>query len=103
MKLRVGDHLIVKKVYGGGNFKVGDVLEVKKVEDCGYGCISPYDGIMWYLEDGEVERIVYTNGDKIRSMSDEELSKFLNHYAHDGYMNPSCGWYNWLKKPKDSW
>ncbi|WP_281740815.1 hypothetical protein [Holdemanella biformis] len=42
-----------------------------------------------------------TNGDMIRSMTDEELAKWLNYYAHDGYINPSCGWLKWLKQTVD--
>lgn len=43
----------------------------------------------------------YTNADKIRNMTDEELAKWLNYYAHDGYINPSCGWLKWLKQTVD--
>lgn len=39
-----------------------------------------------------------TNGDRIRSMSDEELADWLNYYAHDEYINPPCGWFEWLKQ-----
>ena len=43
----------------------------------------------------------YTNADKIRNMTDEELAKWLNYYAHDGYINPSCGWLKWLEQIVD--
>lgn len=39
-----------------------------------------------------------TNADRLRSMTDEELGDFLTYYAHDGYMNPPCGWHEWLKQ-----
>ena len=42
-----------------------------------------------------------TNADKIRNMADEELAKWLNYYAHDGYINPSCGWLKWLEQIVD--
>lgn len=47
------------------------------------------------------EQKTQTNADKIRSMTDEELAKWLNYYAHDGYINPSCGWLKWLKQTVD--
>lgn len=39
-----------------------------------------------------------TNSDRIRSMSDKELADWLNYYAHNGYINPNCGWFEWLKQ-----
>lgn len=38
-----------------------------------------------------------TNGDRIRSMTDEELDDWLS-YICDAYYMPSSGWLNWLKK-----
>ena len=47
------------------------------------------------------EEPIMTNADHIRSMSDEELAEWLNYYAHDGYINPPCGWFEWLKQPAE--
>ena len=44
---------------------------------------------------------IITNADRIRSMTDEELADWLNYYAHDGYINPHCGWYDWLRQPAE--
>lgn len=81
MKFKVGQKIIVKDCFSGGNFEVGDIVEIVQIgtddgedENC-YGAISPWDGLKWYLSEDEVGPI--TNADKIRSMSDEELSEFL--------------------------
>ena len=39
----------------------------------------------------------FTNADRIRSMSDEELDDLLS-YICDAYYMPSSGWLNWLKQ-----
>lgn len=85
MKFKVGAKIVVKDVHGGGNFKNGDIVAVVKIgsEDdpnC-YGAISPYDGLMWYLYDGEVSSA--TNADYIRSMSNEELAIYLSENSWD--------------------
>ena len=59
MKHKIGDRLIVKEVFSGGNFKEGDIVPVIGIGfeddlDC-YAAISPYDGKVWYLREGEVE------------------------------------------------
>lgn len=80
MKFKVGSNVIVKQVYSGGNFAVGDIVEICQIGDddghmtC-YGAISPYDGIKWYLNEDEVEAV--SEGDRIRSMTDEELAEYL--------------------------
>lgn len=43
--------------------------------------------------------VPFTNRDRLRRMNDAELAYWLSYYAHDGYMNPSCGWYEWLCQP----
>lgn len=55
MKHKIGDRLIVKEVFSGGNFKEGDIVPVIGIGfeddlDC-YAAISPYDGKVWYLRD----------------------------------------------------
>ena len=80
MKFKVGSKVIVKQVYSGGNFAVGDIVEICQMGDddghmtC-YGAISPYDGIKWYLNEDEVEAV--SGGDRIRSMTDEELAEYI--------------------------
>ena len=79
MKYPVGTKLVVKEVYSGGNFCVGDVVTVSCIGfdddlDC-YGAISPHDGLMWYLREGEVAP--YTISDYIRGLSKEELAKYF--------------------------
>lgn len=59
MRFKVGAKVRVKNVYSGGNFDDGDVVTIKQIgnedeSDC-YGAISPYDGLMWYLNEDEVE------------------------------------------------
>lgn len=79
MRFNVGQKVRVKEVCSGGNFKEGDIVEITGIgfedeTDC-YAAISPYDGETWYLDEEEVEPI--TNGDNIRSMSNEELLNFM--------------------------
>lgn len=79
MRFNVGQKVRVKEVCSGGNFEEGDIVEITGIgfedeTDC-YAAISPYDGETWYLDEDEVELI--TNGDNIRSMSNEELENFF--------------------------
>jgi hypothetical protein len=80
MRFKVGTNVCVKNVYSGGNFENGDIVTITQIGDgdgdldC-YGAISPWDGLLWYLRDNEVEAA--TNADHIRSMGDDELAKFL--------------------------
>ena len=39
-----------------------------------------------------------TNADRIRSMSDEELARWLE-YEGGGACAEVCGWLNWLQQP----
>lgn len=59
MKFKVGSKVRVKNVYSGGNFDDGDIVTIKQIDNedkpnC-YGAISPYDGLMWYLNEDEIE------------------------------------------------
>lgn len=62
---------------------------------CKYGPPSSGDGkpCVACPADG---KMVITNGDYLRSMKISELAEWLNYYAHDGYINPACGWDEWL-------
>ena len=40
------------------------------------------------------------NADRIRSMSDEELARWLE-YEGGGACAEMCGWLNWLQKPAE--
>lgn len=59
MKFKVGSRVRVKNVYSGGNFDNGDIVTIKQIgsddDSDRYGAISPYDGLMWYLNEDEVE------------------------------------------------
>ena len=81
MRFKVGSTVVVVQVYSGGNFAVGDIVKVCQIGDddgyeknC-YGAISPHDGIKWYLFEDEVGP--FTNGDLIRSMSDQSLGEWI--------------------------
>jgi len=41
-----------------------------------------------------------TNADRIRSMSDEELARWLE-YESGGACAEMCGWLNWLQQPAE--
>lgn len=104
MKFKVGAKVIVKQVTTGGNFEIGDVVEVCQIGDddgydneC-YGAISPHDGYKWYLGEDEVGPA--TNADRIRAMNDEELAKFFDDllgWTSDGYEEHL----NWLRQPAE--
>lgn len=55
-------------------------------------------GVTSYCVDGPCPDEVLTNADCIRSMSDEELAKFLE-YEGGGACAEICGWLNWLRQP----
>ena len=81
MKYKVGTKVRVVQCYSGGNFDVGDVVEIIQIgdddgsaPDC-YGAISPYDGMKWYLQEDEVGS--NTNADRIRTENDEQLAIFI--------------------------
>lgn len=79
MKYPVGTKLVVKEVYSGGNFCVGDIVTVSCIVcdddlDC-YAVISPHDGLMWYLREDEVAPCMVS--DYIRGLSKEELAKYF--------------------------
>lgn len=76
MKYKIGDKVRVTKPYSGGNFDDGDIVTIECIgcddDDNCYGAISPYDNMMWYLNEDEVRAV--TNGDRILHMSYEELA-----------------------------
>lgn len=81
MRFKVGSTVVVVQVYSGGNFKVGDIVKVCQIgyddeheKNC-YGAVSPHDGIVWYLFEDEVAPC--TNGDLLRSMSDQSLGEWI--------------------------
>lgn len=85
MKHKIGDRVRVINPHTGENFDDGDIVVIEQIGceddlDC-YGAISPYDGIMWFLREDEVRPA--TRADFIRSMSDEQLGKFLGEWASD--------------------
>ena len=42
----------------------------------------------------------YSNADRIRVMSDEELARWLE-YEGGGACAEMCGWLNWLQQPAE--
>ena len=84
---------LCKKCHGLGYVSVCDEKSVrsKTCEDChGIGCI----------------RVPQTNSDRIRAMSDEELSEYLAELgseANNGviYSDRSEEWLEWLKQPAE--
>lgn len=89
MRFNVGQKVRVKEVCSGGNFEEGDIVEITGIgfedeTDC-YAATSPYDGETWYLDEDEVEPI--TNGDNIRSMSNEELQDLFYEIYRTGQDN----------------
>ena len=48
----------------------------------------------------EYRRKKQTNADHIRSMSDEELARWLE-YEGGGACAEMCGWLNWLQQPAE--
>lgn len=85
MKYKIGSRVRVTNPYSGGNFDDGDIVTIEQIgcedePDC-YGAISPYDNMMWFLNENEVQPA--TRADYIRSMSDEQLGEFLGEWAND--------------------
>ncbi|MDR3728959.1 MAG: hypothetical protein Q3X94_04185 [Oscillospiraceae bacterium] len=72
-----------------------------------YPCVYHEAG-MCYLNPEEPEGCVFgpcsqetpSNADRIRTMSDEELAKWLE-YEGGGACAEVCGWLDWLRKPAE--
>ena len=45
-------------------------------------------------------QVKMTNADRIRTMSDEEMAKWLE-YEGGGACAEVCGWLDWLRKPAE--
>ena len=91
MKYRIGAKLRVTQVYSGGNFDIGDLVEVSEIgcdddADC-YGCISPWDGLVWYLQEDEVTAA--TNLDNINGMDIDEKAAFIKALMFND-IKPAC-------------
>lgn len=91
MKFKVGSKVRVKNVYSGGNFDDGDIVTIKQIgneddPDC-YGAISPYDGLMWYLNEDEVEAATCdfcSKWDWGEASADVDNGKFTHIYLAGG-------------------
>lgn len=91
MKFKVGSKVRVKNVYSGGNFDDGDIVTIKQIgseddPDC-YGAISPYDGLMWYLNEDEVEAATCdfcSKWDWGEASADVDNGKFAHIYLAGG-------------------
>ena len=104
MKYKIGSRVRVTNPYSGGIFDDGDIVTIEQIgcedqPDC-YGAISPYDNMMWFLNENEVQPA--TRADYIRSMSDEQLGEFLGEWANDppAWRRDGSGEVmSWLKDP----
>ena len=72
---------------------------VHRTED-GLCKLHSTDGITSYCVDCPCNDEVLTNADRIRTMSDEELAKWLE-YEGGGACAEVCGWLEWLRKPAE--
>ena len=66
----------------------------KKYEDCKSGT-----GLTWPC--GAYVQKIVTNADRIRSMSDEELAKWLAGQAGKEPSDDPAVWMDWLKQPAE--
>lgn len=104
LRFKIGDKAKVIGDYSGHDFYLGEIVKILEIgseyepdEDC-YLATSvdiPY-GREWYVDDTELAP--YTNGDYIRQMSNEQLSKFLV-LTKNVYPGTEEGWTEWLGKP----
>lgn len=83
MRFKVNQNVKVVKSCPDTEFLVGDIVKIIKI---GMGCeenpvcyecvdTNNLDGLSWYLGENDVE--LATKADKIKSMTDKELVKFL--------------------------
>lgn len=69
--------------------------------------ISPESAADFFLSNGvTVQEPIYTNADRIRSMSDEELARYLAILMIDtrkgvAYSTDEDRWFNWLQLPAE--
>lgn len=105
MRFKVGNKVRVVKPYSGGNFDDGDIVTIEQIGDgdftdeC-YGAISPYDNIMWFLQEDEVAPM--TMGDLIRARNDHELAEMFSNLIcniNEGveYSDNPNSWLEWLQ------
>lgn len=102
MRFKVGQKVRVVEPYTHSGFKDGDIVEILKIEDddsdnvCYKAKLCSNDLVIWYLNEDEVESIEIksapiTNGDKIRAMSNRELSDFLRNFdSYDTLSETIC-------------
>lgn len=103
MRFKAGTKVVCTNVYSGGEFDNGDVVTVAQIgcdddPDC-YGAISPHDGMMWFLQEDEVEEA--TNADHLQELSDEEKAHLLAQIFHRAAQQANVEHYilEWLRSP----
>lgn len=108
MRFKPGQKVKVVQCYSGGNFGVGDIVEIIQIGDddgyepnC-YGAISPRDNWKWYLNEDEVALV--SNRDWIRSLNDTQFNKaMINIVIHkfriDNGLLKWDGLLKWLDEP----
>lgn len=69
---------------------------------------SQCEGDAYYREGSECEKFAkaildcpMTNADRLRSMSDEELAKWMAEQAGKGPSDDPTVWLDWMKKPME--
>lgn len=104
LRFKVGDKAKVIGDYSGHSFLEGETITILEIgseyepsRDCYLAASidNPEVG-EWYINDEELSPC--TNGDYIRQMSNEQLSKFLV-LTKNVYPGTEEGWTEWLEKP----
>ena len=103
LRFKIGDKAKVIGDYSGHDFYLGEIVKILEIgseyeldEDCYLATsVDIPDGREWYIDDEELSP--YTNGDYIRQMSNEQLSKFLV-LTKNVYPGTEEGWTEWLGK-----
>ena len=75
-------------------------------EEIAWGVQQMLDADLQFPQDVPVRKIVTTNADHIRSMTDEELADFIDSvYCHgwskgaNGFLDDDPYYHDWLKQP----
>lgn len=102
MKFKVGQKVKVVNRYSGGNFDIGDIVEIIQIGDddgfesnC-YGAISPWDNWKWYLYEDEVAPV--NNRDWLKSLNDAQFNKAMINIVRHRFKTDD-GLLKWLDEP----
>lgn len=102
MKFKPGQKVKIIQCYSGGNFDIGDIVEIIQIGDddgytseC-YGAISPWDGWKWYLYEDEVAPV--NNRDWLKSLNDAQFDKAIIDIVRHHFRSDD-GLLKWLDGP----